>query len=181
MFIEEVKKYEGNFYFLWRSKESVRIWSTQESLTSWILDMTSFSRWKIFLLQWWIQDFGKSGAIIGKKHILLLIQGNVNSFFVRFCYEKSEHFLEPEGGGAVTVLAVTYVLSLFCRALYRVHHYSLSFFFLSLSLFITLTPLLDYHYQSPIYSLLHTSLWSSSSSCSSYYHLPPYCGTWDSI
>ncbi len=71
----------------------------------------------------------------------------------------------------------------------RVHHYSLSFLLLIttplvLSLFITLTLLLDCYYQSPV-------LCSSSSSFSSFYsidswvsfthHSPPYYGTWDSI
>jgi hypothetical protein len=36
--------------------------------------------------------FSKGGAVVGKNHFLRSIRGSINSFFVRFCWEKSENF-----------------------------------------------------------------------------------------
>ncbi len=40
--------------------------------------------------------FSKGGAVVGKNHFLRPIRGSVNSFFVRFCWEKSKIFREGE-------------------------------------------------------------------------------------
>jgi hypothetical protein len=41
--------------------------------------------------------FSKGGAVVNKSHFLRSIQGSINSFFVRFCWEKSKNFSRRGG------------------------------------------------------------------------------------
>lgn len=58
----------------------------------------------LFSKQWRIQNFGRErrhfseeGAVIGKNDILRFIRGNINTFFVHFCWEKSKKISWTKG------------------------------------------------------------------------------------